>query len=163
MGIHKTTTRASMANNNSSQTVTLSNNNNERPAYKIKDIGLAEFGRKEIDLAENEMPGLMRTREKYGPEQPLKGAKVMGSLHMTIQTAVLIETLAHLGTAAVFAWKGETLPEYWWCTHQALTWPDGSGPHMIVDDGGDATLLIHEGFKAENAFAANGALPDPSS
>merc|ERR1712137_533198 len=97
MGIHKTTTRASMANNNSSQTVTLSNNNNERPAYKIKDIGLAEFGRKEIDLAENEMPGLMRTREKYGPEQPLKGARVMGSLHMTIQTAVLIETLAAIG------------------------------------------------------------------
>merc|ERR1712137_1458858 len=158
MGIHKTTTRASMANNNSSQTVTLSNNNNERPAYKIKDIGLAEFGRKEIDLAENEMPGLMQTREKYGPEQPLKGARVMGSLHMTIQTAVLIETLAAIGgnvrwcscnifstqdhaAAAiaatgvpVFAWKEESLEEYWECTLNAIMFDDETGPEIIVDD-----------------------------
>jgi len=174
MGIHKTTTRASMANNNSSQTVTLSNNNNERPAYKIKDIGLAEFGRKEIDLAENEMPGLMQTREKYGPEQPLKGARVMGSLHMTIQTAVLIETLAAIGgnvrwcscnifstqdhaAAAiaatgvpVFAWKEESLEEYWECTLNAIMFDDETGPEIIVDDGGDATLLIHRGYFAED-------------
>lgn len=141
---------------------------------KIADISLAEWGRKEMDLAENEMPGLMAVRKKYGPEQPLKGLKVMGSLHMTIQTAMLIETLKALGadlrwascnifstqdnaaaaiaaagTAAVFAWKGETLEDYWWCTEQALTWPDGSGPDLIVDDGGDATLMIHEGVKVE--------------
>jgi adenosylhomocysteinase len=163
-----------MANNNSSQTVTLSNNNNERPAYKIKDIGLAEFGRKEIDLAENEMPGLMQTREKYGPEQPLKGARVMGSLHMTIQTAVLIETLAAIGgnvrwcscnifstqdhaAAAiaatgvpVFAWKEESLEEYWECTLNAIMFDDETGPEIIVDDGGDATLLIHRGYFAED-------------
>ena len=132
--------------------------------YKVADIGLAEWGRKELDLAENEMPGLMALREKYGKEKPLKGLKIMGSLHMTIQTAMLIETLVALGadvrwascnifstqdhaaaaiakagTAKVFAWKGETLEDYWWCTEQALTWPDGSGPDMIVDDGGDAT------------------------
>ncbi len=142
--------------------------------YKVADMSLAEWGRKEIDLAEVEMPGLMAVREKYGKEKPLKGRKVMGSLHMTIQTAVLIETLkalgadvrwascnifstqdhaaaaiAKTGSAAVFAWKGETLDDYWWCTEQALTWPDGSGPDLIVDDGGDATLLIHWGVKAE--------------
>jgi len=145
----------------------------ERPAYKIKDIDQADFGRKEIDIAEKEMPGLMATREKYGPQKPLAGARVAGSLHMTIQTAVLIETLAALGAdvrwascnifstqdhaaaaiaasgTPVFAWKGETLEEYWWCTLQALTWPDGSGPNLVVDDGGDATLLIHRGYEAE--------------
>lgn len=141
--------------------------------YKVADISLAEFGRREIDIAEVEMPGLMAVREKYGPEKPLKDTKVMGSLHMTIQTAVLIETLADLGADVrwascnifstqdhaaaaiaaanipVFAWKGETLEEYWWCTEQALTWPDGSGPDLIVDDGGDATLFIHRGVQAE--------------
>ncbi len=141
--------------------------------YKVADISLAEFGRKEINIAENEMPGLMATREKYGPEKPLAGVKIMGSLHMTIQTAVLIETLVDLGAdvrwcscnifstqdhaaaaiaaagVPVFAWKGETLEEYWDCTWQALTWPDGSGPDQIVDDGGDATLLIHKGVDLE--------------
>jgi adenosylhomocysteinase len=141
--------------------------------YKIKDIGLADFGRKEIEIAEKEMPGLMATREKYGPRKPLAGARVAGSLHMTIQTAVLIETLAALGAdvrwascnifstqdhaaaaiasggVPVFAWKGETLEEYWWCTLKALTWPDGTGPNLVVDDGGDATLLIHRGYAAE--------------
>ncbi|GBD90959.1 adenosylhomocysteinase [bacterium BMS3Abin04] len=142
--------------------------------YKIKDISLAEWGRKEINLAEKEMPGLMALREKYGETKPLKGAKIMGSLHMTIQTAVLIETLTELGAdvrwascniystqdhaaaaiaesgVPVFAWKGETLEEYWWCTERALTWPDGSGPNIIVDDGGDATLMIHNGVEAED-------------
>ena len=142
--------------------------------YKVADITLAEFGRKEIAIAEHEMPGLMATREKYGPTKPLAGVKVMGSLHMTIQTAVLIETLMDLGAdvrwcscnifstqdhaaaamaaagVPVFAWKGETLEEYWECTFQALTWPDGSGPDQIVDDGGDATLLIHKGVELEN-------------
>ena len=142
--------------------------------YKISDIGLAEWGRKEVELAENEMPGLMAVRAKYGSKKPLKGLKITGSLHMTIQTAMLIETLKDLGgnirwascnifstqdhaaaaiakagSAAVFAWKGETLEEYWWCTEQALTWPDGSGPDLIVDDGGDATLYIHQGVKYE--------------
>ena len=142
--------------------------------YKVADMSLAEWGRKEIALSENEMPGLMAIRKKYGPTMPLKGLKVMGSLHMTIQTALLIETLkvlgadlrwascnifstqdhaaaaiAAAGTAAVYAWKGETLEEYWWCTEQALTWPDGSGPDLIVDDGGDATMLIHLGVKIE--------------
>ncbi len=141
--------------------------------YKVKDISLAEFGRKEIDIAQHEMPGLMAIRNKYSKEKPLKGVRIMGSLHMTIQTAVLIETLVELGgdvrwcscnifstqdhaAAAiaasgtpVFAWKGETLEEYWWCTEQALTFPGGKGPELIVDDGGDATLLIHMGFKAE--------------
>lgn len=142
--------------------------------YKVKDINLADFGRKEIEIAEQEMPGLMATRAKYGPQQPLKGVKIMGSLHMTIQTAVLIETLKALGAdvrwascnifstqdhaaaaiaadgVPVFAWKGETLEEYWECTYRAMTWPDGSGPAQIVDDGGDATLLIHRGYAAEN-------------
>ncbi len=143
--------------------------------YKVKDLSLAAWGRKEMDLAENEMPGLMAVREKYGPQQPLKGLKIMGSLHMTIQTAMLIETLkalgadirwascnifstqdhaaaaiAEAGSAAVFAWKAETLEEYWWCTEQALTWPDGSGPDMIVDDGGDATMFVIQGMKVEN-------------
>ncbi|MBR7104992.1 MAG: adenosylhomocysteinase, partial [Lentisphaeria bacterium] len=142
--------------------------------YQIRDIALADFGRKELDIAQQEMPGLMATRAKYGKEQPLKGVKIMGSLHMTIQTAVLIETLAALGADVrwascnifstqdhaaaaiakagipVFAWKGETLEEYWECTYRALTWPDGSGPDQIVDDGGDATLLIHRGCAAED-------------
>ena len=142
--------------------------------YQVKDITLADFGRKEIAIAEHEMPGLMATRAKYGPDKPLTGVKIMGSLHMTIQTAVLIETLVELGAdvrwascnifstqdhaaaaiaaadVPVFAWKGETLEEYWDCTYRALTWPDGSGPQQIVDDGGDATLLIHLGLKAED-------------
>ena len=142
--------------------------------YAVRDIGLADFGRKEIDIAEKEMPGLMATREKYGPEKPLDGVKIMGSLHMTVQTAVLIETLVDLGAdvrwcscnifstqdhaaaaiaaagVPVFAWKGETLEEYWDCTFKALSWPDGSGPDQIVDDGGDATLLIHKGVELEN-------------
>jgi adenosylhomocysteinase len=142
--------------------------------YKVADISQAELGRKEMALSENEMPGLMAVREKYGPQQPLAGLKVMGSLHMTIQTAMLIDTLhvlgadirwascnifstqdhaaaaiAEKGSAAVFAWKGETLPEYWWCTEQALIWPDGSGPDLIVDDGGDATMFIHTGVAVE--------------
>ncbi|MDA1353339.1 MAG: adenosylhomocysteinase [bacterium] len=148
--------------------------------YKIADISLADFGRKEIDLAQEEMPGLMALREKYGAEKPLKGAKITGSLHMTIQTAVLIETLVELGANVrwascnifstqdhaaaaiaqagipVYAWKGESLEEYWWCTNQALVFPDGSGPDLIVDDGGDATLLVHRGKAAE----ANPAILD---
>jgi len=141
--------------------------------YKVKDLGLAEFGRKEIEIAEKEMPGLMSLRKKYGKEKPLRGARITGSLHMTVQTAVLIETLVELGADVrwascnifstqdhaaaaiakegipVFAWKGETLEEYWWCTNQALTFPEGKGPHLIVDDGGDATLMVHKGYKAE--------------
>jgi len=141
---------------------------------KIADPSLAAWGREEIRLSENEMPGLMAVRKKYGPKKPLAGLKIMGSLHMTIQTAMLIETLKELGadlrwascnifstqdhaaaaiaeagTAAVFAWKGESLEEYWWCTEQALTWPDGTGPDLIVDDGGDATLMVHEGVRVE--------------
>ena len=152
---------------------------------KVKDMSLAEFGRKELDIAEVEMPGLMSMIKEFGAAQPLKGANISGSLHMTIQTAVLIETLAALGakvrwcscnifstqdhaaaavardSAAVFAWKGETLEEYWWCTDKMLDW--GSEPlDIIVDDGGDATLLIHEGYKAEIEFEKNGARPDPS-
>jgi len=142
--------------------------------YKVADITLAEWGRKEIEIAEKEMPGLMSIRKKFSKEKPLKGARISGSLHMTIQTAVLIETLIELGADVrwascnifstqdhaaaalavidipVFAWKGESLEEYWWCTNQALTFPGGKGPNLIVDDGGDATLLIHKGFEAEN-------------
>ena len=150
--------------------------------YKVADIGLAEFGRKEIELAEHEMPGLMALREEFGAAQPLRGARITGSLHMTVQTAVLIETLTALGAdvrwcscnifstqdhaaaaiaaagVPVFAWKGETLEEYWWCTEQALTWGD-AGPNMILDDGGDATLLVHKGVEYEAA----GAAPSPDS
>ncbi len=142
--------------------------------YKVADISLAEWGRKEIAISEHEMPGLMALRAKYGKQKPLAGARIMGSLHMTIQTAVLIETLVELGAQVrwcscnifstqdhaaaaiaaagvpVFAWKGESLPEYWWCTAQALSFPGGMGPNLIVDDGGDATLLVHKGFQAEN-------------
>ncbi len=142
--------------------------------YKVADLSLAEFGRREMDLSQNEMPGLMELRAKYGEAKPLKGFKITGSLHMTIQTAMLIETLnilgadirwascnifstqdhaaavvAREGLAKVFAWKGESLEDYWWCTEMALTWPDGSGPDMIVDDGGDATLLVHKGVAVE--------------
>jgi adenosylhomocysteinase len=166
----------------------------DRPAFKVADLGLAEWGRKEIRLAEKEMPGLMAIRAEYKGKSPLAGAKIMGSLHMTIQTAVLIETLRDLGAdvrwvscnifstqdhaaaavvvgptgtvekpagVPVYAWKGETLEEYWWCTEQALMWPDGSGPNMLLDDGGDATLLIHKGAEFERA----GAIPafDPTS
>lgn len=151
--------------------------------YKVKDISLAEFGRKEIEIAEKEMPGLMSLREKYGREQPLKGARITGSLHMTVQTAVLIETLAALGADVrwascnifstqdhaaaaiaaagipVFAWKGETLEEYWWCTKQALSFPGGKGPQLIVDDGGDATLLIHKGYQAEKDASLIDVMP----
>ena len=150
--------------------------------YKIKDIELAEWGRKEIDIAEKEMPGLMAIRERYAKDKPLKGARIAGSLHMTIQTAVLIETLKDLGgdirwascniystqdhaaaaiakeEVPVFAWKGETLEEYWWCTLQALTWEDGKGPNLIVDDGGDATLMIHRGYELEEEFNKTGKL-----
>ena len=142
--------------------------------YKVADINLADFGRKEIEIAEKEMPGLMALREKFGKEKPLNNVRIMGSLHMTIQTAVLIETLVALGAnvrwascnifstqdhaaaaiakagVPVFAWKGETLEEYWWCTNQALSFPNGKGPQLIVDDGGDATLLVHKGYAAEN-------------
>ena len=148
--------------------------------YKVADINLAEWGRKEIAIAETEMPGLMAIREEFAEQQPLKGARITGSLHMTIQTAVLIETLVALGAEVrwascniystqdhaaaaiaaagipVFAWKGETIEEYWWCTEQALTWPDGQNPNMILDDGGDATLLIHKGVEFEKA----GKVPD---
>ncbi len=151
--------------------------------YKVADISLAPFGRKEIELAEHEMPGLMSTRAEYADAQPLKGARITGSLHMTVQTAVLIETLVALGAEVrwcscnifstqdhaaaaiaeagvpVFAWKGETLEEYWWCSEQALAWPDGEGPNMILDDGGDVTLLVHKGVEYEKA----GAVPDPES
>jgi adenosylhomocysteinase len=157
--------------------------------FKVADLSLAEWGRKEIRLAEHEMPGLMAIRERYGSTQPLKGAKIMGSLHMTVQTAVLIETFRALGAdlrwascnifstqdqaaaavavgasgdpehpqgSPVFAWKGETLEEYWWCTQEALRWPDGTGPDLLVDDGGDATLIIHKGAE----FEAVGKVPD---
>src|SRR5215207_6320498 len=144
--------------------------------FRVADHSLADFGRKEIRLAEHEMPGLMATRAEFADSQPLKGARITGSLHMTIQTAVLIETLIALGAEVrwascnifstqdhaaaaiaeagipVFAWKGETLEEYWWCTEQALTWPDGNGPNMILD-GGDATLLVHKGVEYEKAGA----------
>src|SRR5450631_1315823 len=163
--------------------------------FKVADLSLAEFGRKEITLAEHEMPGLMSIRHEYADAQPLKGARIMGSLHMTIQTAVLIETLTALGAEVrwcscnifstqdhaaaavvvgpegtpedprgvpVYAWKGETLEEYWWCTEQALRWVGGDGydgPNMILDDGGDATMLVHKGVEFERA----GAVPDPAS
>ncbi|MGD9736886.1 MAG: adenosylhomocysteinase [Solirubrobacterales bacterium] len=151
--------------------------------YKVADIGLADFGRKEISLAEVEMPGLMQIREELGAKQPLSGARITGSLHMTVQTAVLIETLVALGAEVrwascnifstqdhaaaaiaaagipVYAWKGETLEEYWWCTEQALSWPRDEGPNMILDDGGDATLLVHKGVE----FEAAGTVPDPAS
>lgn len=155
--------------------------------YKVRDISQADFGRKELDLAEVEMPGLMACREEMGSRQPLKGARITGSLHMTIQTAVLIETLEALGAevrwcscnifstqdhaaaaiardgrSAVFAWKGESLEEYWWCTYQALSWPNNEGPNLLVDDGGDATLLIHEGVKWEKRYSETGEMPDPS-
>ncbi len=152
--------------------------------YKVADLGLADFGRKEIELAEQEMPGLMSVRDEYRGKKPLQGCRITGSLHMTIQTAVLIETLRDLGAdvrwascnifstqdhaaaaiarAAIpcFAWKGETLEEYWWCTLKALEFPEG-GPTTLVDDGGDATLLIHMGYEAEEAYARDGSLPDP--
>jgi len=148
--------------------------------YKVADISLAEWGRKEMNIAETEMPGLMALREEYGDSKPLKGARIMGSLHMTIQTAVLIETLVALGAEVrwvscnifstqdhaaaaiaaagipVYAWKGETIEEYWWCTEQAFNWPGEVGPNMILDDGGDATLLLHKGVEFEKA----GAVPD---
>src|ERR1700741_3702413 len=163
-----------------------------RPPYKVKDLSLADFGRKEMRLAEQEMPGLMALRAKHGASKPLAGARVMGSLHITIQTAVLTETLTELGADVrwvscnifstqdhaasavvvgrpetggtpenprgipVFAWKGESLEEYWWCTAEALMWPDGSGPTLIVDDGGDATLLLPKGVEYEKA----GRVPD---
>jgi adenosylhomocysteinase len=155
----------------------------EKTDYKVADLSLAEFGRKEITLAEHEMPGLMATRAEYAERQPLAGARIVGSLHMTIQTAVLIETLMALGAQVrwascnifstqdhaaaaiaaagvpVFAWKGETLDEYWWCIDQTFRWPDGEGPNMILDDGGDATLYVHKGAEFERA----GAVPSPDS
>ncbi len=163
-----------------------------RPQFKVADLSLADFGRRELRLAEHEMPGLMELRRRYAEEKPLDGVRIMGSLHMTVQTAVLIETLVHLGAdvrwvscnifstqdhaaaatvvgrpetggtvedprgTPVFAWKGETLEEYWWCTQEALIWPDGGGPDMIVDDGGDATLLVHKGAEFEKA----GSVPE---
>src|SRR5690348_7199829 len=159
--------------------------------FKVADLSLAEFGRKEIRLAEHEMPGLMAMRAEYGDSKPLTGARITGSLHMTVQTAVLIETLVALGAQvrwascnifstqdhaaaavvvgpegtiddpqgpAVYAWKGETLEEYWWCTDQVLRWPDGGGPNLILDDGGDATLVVHKGTE----FEAAGEVPDPT-
>ena len=153
-------------------------------AYKVADITLAEWGRKEIEIAEKEMPGLLAIRRKYSAEKPLKGARITGSLHMTIQTAVLIETLKELGADVrwascnifstqdhaaaaiaeagipVFAWKGESLEEYWWCTAQALTFPGGKGPNLIVDDGGDASLLVHLGYKAEKDHSVLNKKPE---
>jgi adenosylhomocysteinase len=172
-------------------TTTLTPDTAAKLDFKVADLGLAEFGRKEIRLAEHEMPGLIKTREEFAASQPLKGAKIMGSLHMTVQTAVLIETLTALGAEVrwvscnifstqdhaaaavvvgpdgtpddprgvpVYAWKGETLEEYWWCTERALDWPGGEGPNMILDDGGDATLLVHKGAEFEKA----GEVPYPA-
>ncbi len=169
--------------------VSIARKQQARAAFKVADLSLADWGRREIRLAEKEMPGLMALRERYATQKPFDGARIMGSLHMTIQTAVLIETLAELGAdvrwascnifstqdhaaaaavvgpdgtpespagASVFAWKGETLEEYWWCTNEALCWPDGGGPDLIVDDGGDATLLVHKGYQFEQA----GRIPD---
>src|ERR1700723_1202403 len=163
----------------------------EAVPFKAAALSLADFGRREIRLAEHEMPGLMAVREEWAQERPLTGARITGSLHMAVQTAVLIETLAALGAQVrwascnifstqdhaaaavavgpdgtvddpkgipVFAWKGETLEEYWWCTEQALLWPDEGGPNLILDDGGDATLLVHKGVE----FEKKGAVPDPS-
>jgi len=155
---------------------------------RVKDMGLAEFGRKELTLAEHEMPGLMAARKEFGPSKPFKGLNINGSLHMTIQTGVLIETLSELGakvrwascnifstqdhaaaaiakagTSAVFAWKGETLPEYWWCTEQMMTVPGADGCDQLVDDGGDATMLVHKGKEFEAKYAKDKSLPDPSS
>jgi len=154
--------------------------------YKVADLALAEWGRKEIAVSEHEMPGLMALRAKYGPGKPLKGARIMGSLHMTIQTAILIETLVELGAdvrwvscnifstqdhaaaavakagVPVYAWKGETLEDYWWCTKQAMTWPDGGGPNLLVDDGGDATLLVHLGVQMEKKYAKTKQMPAPT-
>ena len=166
-----------------------------REPFKVKDLGLADFGRNEIRLAEHEMPGLMALRTRYAGKKPLAGAKIMGSLHMTVQTAVLIETLTELGAdvrwvscnifstqdtpprrsssavrrraarwpirrgTPVFAWKGETLAEYWWCTVEALEWPDGCGPTLIVDDGGDATLFVHKALEYETAGVVPGVQP----
>ncbi|MCU1345354.1 MAG: ahcY, partial [Acidimicrobiia bacterium] len=163
-----------------------------RRDWRVADISLAPFGRREIRLAEHEMPGLRALRKEFGPSKPLAGARISGSLHMTIQTAVLIETLVELGAEVrwascnifstqdhaaaavvvgpngtaedpqgvpVYAWKSETLEEYWWCTEQMMSWPDGDGPNMILDDGGDATLLVHRGVQYEKA----GAVPDPDS
>ncbi|MFH1618749.1 MAG: adenosylhomocysteinase, partial [bacterium] len=152
---------------------TVSTKESSMADYKVKDIGLADWGRKEIEMAEKEMPGLMAIRQKYEEKKPLKGARVTGSLHMTAQTAVLIETLKALGAEVrwascnifstqdqaaaaiakagvpVFAWKGESLAEYWWCTSKALEFPEGKGPELVVDDGGDATMMIHRGCAAE--------------
>ena len=152
--------------------------------YKVADLSLAEFGRKEIEIAQEEMPGLMAVREKYGPSKPLAGQRITGSLHMTVQTAVLIETLVELGADVrwascnifstqdhaaaaiaatgipVFAWKGETLEEYWWCTSQALGFPGGKGPNLIVDDGGDATLLVHKGYELEELVRSGEPVPE---
>ena len=154
-----------------------------REGFKVADISMADFGRREIDIAQKEMPGLMAVREKYGKDKPLAGQRITGSLHMTVQTAVLIETLAELGAQVrwascnifstqdhaaaaiaaagipVFAWKGESLEEYWWCTNKALTFPGGKGPTLIVDDGGDATLLIHKGYELEELFERTKSLP----
>src|SRR5256885_4251008 len=151
----------------------ISTKTNTKQDFKVKDISLADFGRKEISIAEKEMPGLMAIREKYAPQKPLAGVRITGSLHMTIQTAVLIETLADLGASVrwascnifstqdhaaaaiaaagipVFAWKGESLEDYWWCTNEALSHPGGKGPQLVVDDGGDVTLLIHKGYELE--------------
>ena len=156
--------------------------------FRVKDIELATWGRKEIQLAEVEMPGLMACRSEYGPTKPLAGARITGSLHMTIQTAVLIETLRELGaqvrwcscniystqdhaasaiaaakTAAVFAWKNETMRDYWECTLKALLWPGGKGPTLIVDDGGDATIMVLEGVRYEKLYEESRTLPDPES